>query len=139
MTAEGLIFEPNQTFKYSNIGYGLLGLVIEAATGTTYNSYVREHIVQPLGLLDTGPEVDDSIVDRLATGYSRARLGVPRQASPPAIDTRALSSATGFYATAEDLSAYAAAHCMGDTRLLSDASKREMQHAYWSIDQADEG
>src|SRR5689334_19741229 len=37
MTGDGLIFEPNQTFKYSNIGYGLLGLVIEAVTGGSYN------------------------------------------------------------------------------------------------------
>ena len=111
---------------------------MESATGTSYNAYVTENIVRRLGLRDTGPEVDSSLGDRLVTGYSRARLGVPRTAFPGLLDTRALSPATGFYATAEDLSAYAAAHCFGDERLLSEASKREMQHASWSVEQADE-
>src|SRR5207253_732153 len=124
MATVGGILEPNTSFKYSNIGFGVLGLVIEAVTGTSYNAYVTEHIVDRLGLRDTGPEVDPSLGDRLVTGYSRTRFGVPRAPFPPVIDTRALSPATGFYSTAEDLSAYATAHCFGDERLLTDASKR---------------
>jgi CubicO group peptidase (beta-lactamase class C family) len=141
MANDGAILEPNQRFKYSNIGYGLLGLVVEAVSGASYNTYVMEHIVQRLGLRDTGPEFypDPALGERLVTGYSRARLGVPRMPFPGVIDTRALSPATGFYSTAEDLSAYAAAHCLGDERLLSDASKREMQHPSWTVEQADEG
>jgi CubicO group peptidase (beta-lactamase class C family) len=138
IASESLVLEPNLRFKYSNIGYGVLGLVIEAVTGAAYNQYVMDHIVQPLGLHDTGPDVDPVIADRLVTGYSRARFGLPRHAAPATIDTRALSPATGFYSTAADLAAYASAHCIGDHRLLTDASKREMQHAYWTIDQADE-
>ena len=139
IASESLVLEPNVRFKYSNIGYGVLGLVIEAITGSTYNDYVFERIVRPLGLPDTGPEVDPRVAERLVTGYSRARFGMPRQPTAGSIDTRALSPATGFYSTAEDLSAYASAHCIGDHRLLTDASKREMQQAYWAIDQADEG
>jgi CubicO group peptidase (beta-lactamase class C family) len=139
MARDGGVLQPNESFKYSNIGFGLLGLIIQEATGTPYNSYVEEHIVRRLDLRNTGPEAHPSVADRLVTGYTRARFGVPRQAIPAMIDTRALSAATGFYATAEDLSAYATAHCLGDTRLLTDASKREMQHAYWTIDQAEEG
>ena len=138
MATQGKIFEPNTSFKYSNIGYGLLGLVVEAVSGATYNDYVREHIVKRLGLQNTGPEVSEAPSDRLVTGYTRSRLGVPRRALPLAIDTHALSPATGFYSTAEDLCRYAAAHCMGDTRLLNDASKREMQQPYWSVEHADE-
>jgi len=134
----GAVFEPNSSFKYTNIGFGLLGLVIEAVSGMTYNAFVDEHIVRRLALHDTGPEVDLSRAERLVTGYSRSRLGVGRQAVPLSVETNALSPATGFYSTAEDLCRYAAAHWMGDERLLSDASKREMQHPYWTIDQADE-
>jgi CubicO group peptidase (beta-lactamase class C family) len=138
ISADGAILDANTTFKYSNIGYGLLGLIIEAVTGSAYNDYVREHIIRPLGLEDTGPEVDAGIRDRLVTGYTRARLGVPRQAVTLIIDTHALSPATGFYSTAQDLCRYASAHWMGDARLLTDASKREMQQPYWNIEQADE-
>jgi D-alanyl-D-alanine carboxypeptidase len=135
--AQGKVLDPNTTFKYSNIGYALLGLVIEAASGRPYNEYVRENIIQRLGLRDTGPEVDPALKDRLVTGYTRARLGLPRRAVPRVIDTDALSPATGFYSTAEDLCRYAAGHYIADTRLLTDASKREMQQPYWAIEQAD--
>jgi CubicO group peptidase (beta-lactamase class C family) len=131
------VLEPNTSFKYSNIGFGLLGLVVEAVTGQPYNEYVREKIIQPLGLADTGPEVAASLAERLVTGYTRARLGVPRRPVPLVIDTHALSPATGFYSTAEDLCRYARAHYLGDERLLTDASKREMQQPYWEVEQAD--
>jgi len=134
----GAVLEANQAFKYSNIGYGLLGLVVEAVTGGSYNDYVGTHIIRRLELHETGPEPGAEVAERLVTGYSRARLGAARQAIPGTIDTRALSPATGFYASAEDLSRYAAAHWPGDRRLLSEASKREMQQPYWSIEQADE-
>jgi CubicO group peptidase (beta-lactamase class C family) len=65
------------------------------------------------------------------------RLGLPRRPSPD-VATHALSPATGFYASAEDLCRYAAAHFRGDVRLLSDAAKREMQQPYWTVEQADE-
>ena len=133
----GAVLDANESFKYSNIGYALLGLVIEAASGLPYNTYVRRHIVERLGLTDTGPETDDHARERLVTGYTARRPGLPRCPIPD-VSTRALSPATGFYATAEDLCRYAAAHFMGDDTLLSDMAKREMRQPYWAIAQADE-
>lgn len=134
----GTVLAANERFKYSNIAYGLLGQVIEAASGMPYNRYVTEHIVERLGLVDTGPEIDNRARPRMATGYTARRLGLPRRPIPE-IDTQALSAATGFYSTAESLCRYVAAHCYGDSRLLSDASKREMQQAYWKVGQEDQG
>jgi CubicO group peptidase (beta-lactamase class C family) len=134
---DGAVLDANERFKYSNIGYSLLGLVVEAASGTPYNDYVRRNIVERLGLSDTGPETDPSVRSRLATGYTAPRLGLPRRALED-VPTGAMSPATGFYSTAEDLCRYGAAHTMGNTTLLSDASKREMQQPYWTVEQADE-
>ena len=131
------VLPSNSTFKYSNIGFGLLGQVIETVSGVAYNAYVREHIVQRLGLVSTGPELVPDVLDRCVTGYTGRVLGVPRRAVPT-IDTRALSPATGFYSTAEELCRFAAAHWFGDDTLLSDASKREMQHAAWTVEQSEE-
>ncbi|HXT36289.1 MAG TPA: serine hydrolase domain-containing protein [Chloroflexota bacterium] len=133
----GRVLNPNEGFKYSNIGYGLLGLVIEAAGGMSYHEYVKRHIIQPLGLTDTGPELDAHAEARLATGYTVRRYGRPRRPLPH-VTTGALASATGFYSTAEDLCRYAAAHFLGDDTLLSDASKREMQQPYWKAEQTDQ-
>jgi D-alanyl-D-alanine carboxypeptidase len=132
----GMILPANESFKYSNIAYGLLGKVIETLSGESYNAYVRHHIVEPLGLADTGPEIHAQMQDRLATGYTRRRFGLPRR-SIPHLETHALAAATGFYSTAEDLSRYAAAHFLGNSTLLNDGSKREMQQPYWHVAQTD--
>ncbi len=124
---------PNQRFKYSNIAYGLLGLVIEAATGTPYGEHVTAEVVRRLGLRNTGPELDPDRAHELVTGYSSLAYASAR-VPIGTIDTGALASATGFYSTAEDLCRYAAAHFWGNEVLLTDASKRLMQHEAWSID-----
>jgi CubicO group peptidase (beta-lactamase class C family) len=46
------VIEPN-SFKYSNIGYGLLGLVIEAVTGEAYEAWIKREIVDAAGLEET--------------------------------------------------------------------------------------
>jgi CubicO group peptidase (beta-lactamase class C family) len=124
------VISENDRFKYSNIGYGLLGLVIEAASGTSYNSYVQTAIVDKLGLAGLGPELDPTRLTEYAAGYSAlayAETRVPIEH----VDTRALASATGFFGNARDLVTYFSAHLPGDDRLLSDKSKREMQHPLW--------
>jgi CubicO group peptidase (beta-lactamase class C family) len=127
------VLAPNERFKYSNIGYGALGLVIETASGMPYAAYVAEHILDRLGLRDTGPELDPTKTREYAIGYSG--LAVTERRLPiDAVDTRALASATGFWSTAEDLCRYAAAHVLGDERLLSDASKRRMQRGEWDVE-----
>jgi CubicO group peptidase (beta-lactamase class C family) len=132
----GAVLNVNETFKYSNIGYSLLGLVIEAAGGSPYNAYVAEHIVARLGLSDTGPEPDGRAQARLATGYTARQFGLARRPIPY-VDTHAMSAATGFYSTAADLCRFGAAHFLGEEHLLTDASKREMQQPYWKVEQAE--
>jgi len=133
----GRVLATNEAFKYSNIAYALLGLVIEAAAGLPYNDVVRQQIIGPLGLRDTGPETDAHARERLVTGYTQRRLGLARRPIPD-VPTAALSPATGFYSTAKDLCRYAAAHFLGNQTLLSDAAKREMQQPSYTITQSDD-
>jgi CubicO group peptidase (beta-lactamase class C family) len=64
-----LAFEPGHKFAYSNIGYWLLGKIVERATGQSYPDYVRANILRPLGL--SAYEMDFVIPDlaRHANGY----------------------------------------------------------------------
>ncbi|WP_433163528.1 serine hydrolase [Kribbella sp. CA-247076] len=124
------VLPENERFKYSNIGYGLLGLVVEAAAGTPYNSYVQSAIVDKLGLSGLGPELDPARGHEYAAGYSALAYADTRIPIDH-VDTRALASATGFFGNARDLVTYFSAHLPGDDRLLTDASKREMQHPLW--------
>ena len=64
-----LRYEPGQTFFYSNIGYWLLGKIVEKIAGESYPHYVRSNLFRPLGL--SAQEVDFVIPDpsRHANGY----------------------------------------------------------------------
>lgn len=123
----GRVFEPNEHFKYTNVGYSLLGLAIEAAGGQTYADYVTEHIINPLGLNNTGPEYDPSREDDYAAGHSGLLDGADTRQAIGHVDTRGMAAATGFYSTAEDLTRYGAAHFFGAEELITDASKRLIQ------------
>jgi CubicO group peptidase (beta-lactamase class C family) len=134
--SDAAVVAPNERFKYSNIGYGLLGLIVEAVTGTDYNGHLRTAVVDALGLADLGPELVPDRLGDYAVGYSALAYSDHRVPIEH-VDTAALSPATGFYATASDLVTYFSAHFLGDDRLLSDASKRVMQHPVWDTDTPD--
>ena len=121
-----LVIENNTKHKYSNFGYSLLGNVIESASGVSYNDYVQKNIVDQLKLKNTGPEYSPAIDGKLVTGYTRRDVNKTRLPIAQ-IDTKALSPATGFYATAVDLCEYFTAHFTGSKKLLDDESKKEMQ------------
>ena len=122
----------NDRFKYSNIGYSLLGHVVEAVTGDAYADVARREIIEPLGLRRTGAEPGPDDLPHLATGHSSRKYGMARRAFPH-LDTEAMVGATGFHATAEDVCRYGAAHFLGNEELLSDDSKRQMQHEHWEV------
>lgn len=123
-----LVFEPNTTLKYSNLGYALLGQVIEAASGKSYIDYVAESIIKPLKLANTYPDYVPELASRLATAYgvSYEHQRIPLEARLP---TSALAASVGIHSTTEDMCQFAAAHFFGDERLISDQLKREMQRS----------
>jgi CubicO group peptidase (beta-lactamase class C family) len=49
---QNLSSEPGENYKYSNIGYCILGEVIEKVTGMKYEDYVQFAILHPLGIYD---------------------------------------------------------------------------------------
>lgn len=127
-----IVTEPNLALKYSNIGYSLLGMVIEEVSGRPYHDYVLEHIVRPLGLGSTGPEWEEPGPRPAVVGHTRRDADGQRKVLP-VVNTRAMAPATGFYSTAEDLCRYFTAQMTGSRRLLSDSSKREMQRVHWHV------
>jgi CubicO group peptidase (beta-lactamase class C family) len=66
-----LLFEPGMDFHYSNSGPIVLGMIIEKATGQDYYDYVREHIYQPAGMINTDCYEMDTPVPNLAIGYTK--------------------------------------------------------------------
>lgn len=50
MLSHPLDFAPGERYAYSNFGYCLLGRVIETQTGQSYERYVQEHVLAPIGV-----------------------------------------------------------------------------------------
>ena len=75
---------PGERFHYSNLGYKLLGLVLEAVEGRSYSEIIRARILEPLGMHATEPAITNEIRARLAVGYEYLhddRIGYPAPSS----------------------------------------------------------
>ena len=64
-----LRFPAGSRADYSNLGYIALGEVIAAASGQTYQDYVRTRILEPLSMTTTGFSYSIAPEDDIATGY----------------------------------------------------------------------
>ncbi|MDH6234860.1 CubicO group peptidase (beta-lactamase class C family) [Mesorhizobium soli] len=62
---------PGTRFEYSNLGYALLGQVIEAVSGQTYQEFVTDNLLKPLGLQETGFDPAAVAPEALATGFRK--------------------------------------------------------------------
>ena len=60
---------PGELASYSNLGYLVLGEVISEVTGASYEDYVREEILTPLGMVRTGFSYPEPAGEGAATGY----------------------------------------------------------------------
>ncbi len=66
---------PGTRFEYSNLGYAILGLVVAAASGVSYDDFVRVRLLRPLGMTRTGYEAAEFSAGNLALGYRRGPSG----------------------------------------------------------------
>jgi CubicO group peptidase (beta-lactamase class C family) len=64
-----LLFKPGEQRSYSNTGYGLLAAIIERLSAKSYDEYVRDNILRPIGLRNTGLHLPSFPTIRLAHGY----------------------------------------------------------------------
>jgi CubicO group peptidase (beta-lactamase class C family) len=126
------VIEPNTRFKYSNIGYGLLGKVIAAVSGESYASWIRREIVEAAGLEETAADMPLPDGIPFARGHT-GRLVLGRRLTIPGdFPTDAIGPAGGFVSTAADLVRYFAQLSPKTRRsVLSAASRREMVRSQW--------
>ncbi|MGB7124355.1 MAG: serine hydrolase domain-containing protein [Thermoplasmata archaeon] len=128
-----LLGPPGRVFSYSNEGFGLLGAVIERASGRTYESYVGEEILRPAGMRSS--TFDAGVLRRfpeVTTLYSPKRTGArhPLVPSQEWWDDTCLRASGGLRSTTEDLSQYLRVFLdggrVGRERIIGPASLRKM-------------
>jgi CubicO group peptidase (beta-lactamase class C family) len=61
-----LLFLPGTQARYSSSGYVLLGIVVEKASGEPYATFLQKKIFGPLGMRDTGIDIDAAVVQKRA-------------------------------------------------------------------------
>lgn len=117
------------TWSYCNSGFSLLGRVIEAVTGTTWDEALRARLSEPLGLERAVTLPEDALLHAVAVGHDErdgetvpaAAWQLPRSLGPAGLVT----------CTAADVLAFARMHLTGGraadgTRVLSEQSVAAM-------------
>lgn len=133
--SHAVVTEPGVHLQYSNIGYGILGLVIEEATDAPFAEAVNELVLEPVGIDEIGPDLPaDAAGPEQADGFAlghTAMLHGPRRPVEQ-IPTGALAAATGFWATASAIASFAGEVLTHDA-LLQPRSLREMRRRVWTV------
>ncbi len=135
LASQQTLYPAETHFQYSNLGITLAGEVVAAASGQPYDEYVKSHILGPLGLTSTTPEIPaGQRGNRLATGYSiLTRDGEPKPM--PFFQVRGIAPAAGYASTAEDLAKFASWQFRllgtGSEEVLKANTLREMYRIHW--------
>ncbi|WP_298258010.1 serine hydrolase domain-containing protein [Bradyrhizobium sp.] len=126
--------ESNTRFKYSNHGFGLLGLVMEAVTGEPYTSWIKREIIDAGGLKETLPDTPLPKGVPFARGHLRQQPAGRRFVLPGDNPTHAIRSAAGFVSTAADTARFFAQLAPSAKQsVIAAASRREMTRKHWRI------
>jgi CubicO group peptidase (beta-lactamase class C family) len=73
---------PGESYRYSNIGFGILGFSLSRVTGIPFMELVDASIIRPLGMHSSGFVVTPAVAEQLATGYVRRRDGTVDAQTP---------------------------------------------------------
>jgi len=95
-----LDFQPGERWSYTNLGYIVLGYLLERIVGQSYESFVQENLFKPLGMNDSGMFSYVTVIPRRASGYWPGRNGIENAERP---DFRTGFSSGSLYSTTEDL------------------------------------
>ena len=129
---------PYEKFAYSNLGYSLLGGVIEAVSRQSWAEYLQEHVLNPLGMSETRPlpSADDPL---LATGYTKEKAGYRRDALPFWL-MHGFEASANFASSVKDLVKYASFHLgQAAADALSPYTLLDMHRVHWLDEKWDGG
>ena len=135
---QGVAFSnvPGHEFEYSNLGFALLGAIVSKLSGKSYQQFITEAILQPLGMEDSKWEYTKVPAEQLALGYNWSG---GQWIEEPLLHDGSYGAMGGLICSIEDFGKYIALHLSAwpprnedDKATLKRSSLREMQHP-WEI------
>ena len=117
-------YEPGTKFVYSDVGFVVLGELIEKQGGLTVAEFAKRHIFEPLGMTETGYLPSGSLRARAAVTEQRDGAWIQGEVHDPrAYRMGGVAGHAGLFSTARDLAVYAQMMLNGGeycgTRVLS--------------------
>ena len=103
-------YAPGERFLYSNDGYKLVGIALEAVTGRPFPQLLAERLLKPLGMTDSDPMITLATRASTATPHQRMHDDRPRHAGHPLVASpwyEAASADGSIVSTVADMCAYA--------------------------------
>lgn len=98
-----LVRAPGKAFEYSNVNYTVLGLVVQMVSGRSYESYVQQHVFEPLEMRHSFTSLDEARRNEMSTGHVTF-FGLPIAKEVPF--NRGNIAAGYLICSAEDLAHY---------------------------------
>lgn len=139
LIADGPAFSnvPGVAFEYSNLGFALLGQIVQKVAGMEFQQYTAANIFKPLGMNATVWEYEKAAPKNLALGYNwidEAHVNIPLE------HHGSYGAMGGLITSIEDFTKYVSLHLSAwpprsdaDTGPLKRSSLREMHHP-WRFD-----
>lgn len=128
---------PGVAFEYSNLGFALLGQIVQKVSGMDFQQYTATNIFKPLGMNATVWEYEKAEPKNLALGYNwidEAHVNIPLE------HHGSYGAMGGLITSIEDFTRYVALHLSAwpprsdeDSGPLKRSSLREMHHP-WRLD-----
>ncbi|MBX2941827.1 MAG: beta-lactamase family protein [Cyclobacteriaceae bacterium] len=141
---EGISFSnaPGLSYEYSNLGFALLGNIINKVTGIPYQQYITDNILKPLGMNDSKWEYTEIPKDQIALGYHWVNEQWQEELI---LHDGAFGAMGGLFCSIEDFGKYVAFHLSAwpprndpDNGPVKRSSVREM-HQVWRINNSSPG
>lgn len=130
MFAKPLRTPPGAAHHYANAGYSMLAAIVEIVTGKDYETALRELVLTPAGMTETGYAAPRWAEARIAHGYQAGRDWgtIVKRIAVPGAPFWALRGNGGLHTTLADMAHWDDA--LNDRRMLTDSSRRKFMTGY---------
>jgi CubicO group peptidase (beta-lactamase class C family) len=127
---------PGEKYYYANIGFSIIGYLVEIISGQIFNEYCKEHIFSPLGMYNTSFRLKDLDISKIAIPYFykyKKRDYIPN----PHYGMFVLHPAASLRTSVDEFSHFLIAHMNGgmynDVRILNESTVELMHTAHYPL------